>query len=334
MNGSGIEFDYFYGMESQQFAFYRIPKLLMKDEHFRKVSCDAKLLYGLMLDRMSLSMKNGWFDDQNRAYIIFTIDQVAEELCIGRDKAIKILGELDSKKGIGLVERVRRGQGKPDIIYVKNFVITKAEGIVKPAASEEKAQEVQKSEISTSKSGSFSEVWKTDFKKSENSTSRNREIRPQEVEKSDSNYNNKNYTDKSNTESINQSIRGSMDEMDVTAAYMELIRENIEYDHHMKYLQYGDIEIFEELYQLICELVCVKRKYVQIGGEKYPYALVKSRFLKLNSGHLEYVMDCMKNTTTKINNIKAYMLTALYNATCTINHYYQQEVNHDLYHTG
>ena len=121
--GGTIKFDYYYGIEAEQFSFYRVPRLLIKDERFKGLSSDAKLLYGLMLDRMALSMKNGWLDDENRAYIIYTVDSIMEDLGCGKDKAIKVLAELDTNKGIGLVERIRRGLGKPDIIYVKNFVI-------------------------------------------------------------------------------------------------------------------------------------------------------------------------------------------------------------------
>ena len=119
--GEILQLDYYYGIEAEQFSFYRVPRLLIKDERFKKLSSDAKLLYGLMLDRMSLSMKNEWFDDENRAYIIYTIDSIMEDLGCAKEKAVKVLAELDSVKGIGLVEKVRRGLGKPDIIYVKNF---------------------------------------------------------------------------------------------------------------------------------------------------------------------------------------------------------------------
>jgi len=102
----------------------------------------------------------------------------------------------------------------------------------------------------------------------------------------------------------------------------------------MKYDSYGEKELYDELLQVICEVVCVRRPTIRVAGEEYPYELVKSRFLKLESSHLEYVIDCMKNTTTKITNIKAYIITALYNATTTINHFYQQEVNHDMYGGG
>lgn len=124
------------------------------------------------------------------------------------------------------------------------------------------------------------------------------------------------------------------DRMDGADAYIEIIKENIEYDHHMKYDEINDRELYDELFELICEVVCVKRTTIRIAGEEYPYELVKSKFLKLRSGHLEYVMGCMKDTTTKISNIKAYMVTAQYNAPSTINHYYQQEVQHDMYGGG
>ena len=162
---SGIlQLDYYYGIEAEQFSFYRVPRLLIKDERFKKLSSDAKLLYGLMLDRMSLSMKNEWFDEDNRAYIIYTIDSIMEDLGCGKEKAVKVLAELDSVKGIGLVEKVRRGLGKPDIIYVKNFA-SLAENV-----DEKKSGNTDK----------ITEVGKSDFKKSENQKSRVPIIRSQD----------------------------------------------------------------------------------------------------------------------------------------------------------
>ena len=116
-----LKLPYFYGHEAEQYSFYRIPKQLISDSRFRKVSTDAKLLYGLMLDRMGLSMKNGWLDEQGRVYIFFVLDEIQDLLQCGHEKAVKLLAELDSEKGIGLIERVKQGQGKPTIIYVKQF---------------------------------------------------------------------------------------------------------------------------------------------------------------------------------------------------------------------
>ena len=349
---SGIlQLDYYYGIEAEQFSFYRVPRLLIKDERFKKLSSDAKLLYGLMLDRMSLSMKNEWFDEDNRAYIIYTIDSIMEDLGCGKEKAVKVLAELDSVKGIGLVEKVRRGLGKPDIIYVKNFASLAENVDEKKSENTDKITEVgkldfKKSENRTSRSPEIElqEVGKSDFRKSENQTSGSPEIEPQEVGESNPNYTNynqtdQNYTDMNNINPINQSEseqkkHDSMDGMEDVNAYIELIKENIEYEHHMKYAVWQDKALYEELFEVICEIVCVKRTTVKVAGEDYPYELVKSKFLKLDSGHLEYVMGCMKNTTTKIANIKSYMVTALYNAPSTINHYYQQEVQHDMYGGG
>ena len=139
---------------------------------------------------------------------------------------------------------------------------------------------------------------------------------------------------KGNVDNISaQEKEDRIDEIDETSAYIELIRDNIEYEHHMKYDRRGERELYEEIYEIICDVVCVERETIRINGEAYPYALVKSRFLKLNSCHVEYVMGCMKNTTTRITNIKAYLITALYNAPSTMNYYYQQEVQHDM-HSG
>lgn len=122
-----------------------------------------------------------------------------------------------------------------------------------------------------------------------------------------------------------------IDVMEETDAYMALIRDNLDYEHHMKYDGYAEKELYEEIYETICDVVCVKRKTIRINGDEYPYGLVKARFLNLDSNHVAYVMNCMKDTTTKITNIRAYLITALYNAPSTMSHYYQQEVQHDLY---
>ena len=122
-----MTFNYFYGTEADQFSFYRIPKALFTDSYFKDLSSDAKILYGLMLDRMSLSIKNQWFDDKNRAYIYFSIEDIMELLNCGRNKAIKSMRELDDETGIGLIEKRRQGFGKVNVIYVKTFMPEKTD---------------------------------------------------------------------------------------------------------------------------------------------------------------------------------------------------------------
>ena len=236
--------------------------------------------------------------------------------------------------------------GKPDIIYVKNFASPEGNVDKKEAVNTDKITEVGKSDFSKSENQTFrsqkiglQEVGRSDLKKSENQTFRSSEIETQEVGESNPNYTKYNKTDLNHIEEsyINPIIQSGSEKNDViddVQKCIELIKENISYNHHMKYDSYGEKELYDELFQVICEVVCVRRPTIRIAGEEYPYELVKSRFLKLESSHLEYVIECMKNTATKITNIKAYMITALYNATTTINHFYQQEVNHDMYGGG
>ena len=346
--GEPLKFDYYYGIEAEQFSFYRVPRLLIKDERFKGLSSDAKLLYGLMLDRMSMSMKNGWLDDENRAYIIYTIENIREDLGCSKEKAVKVLAELDASKGIGLIEKIRRGLGKPDIIYVKNFASVPQKECAEKPENTDVSTEVknlyfkkERNLTSESKETELLQVKEPDFKRENNLTSGSKETGLQEVKEfapnyNNTNYNNQNYTDMSYTNPINQSTgkADAIDVIDETSAYMALIRDNLDYEHHMKYGQHGDREMYEEIYETVCDVVCVKRKTIRINGEEYPYELVKSRFLKLNSSHVEYVMGCMRETVTKITNIRAYLITALYNAPSTMSHYYQQEVQHDMYGGG
>lgn len=109
---SSTAFDYYYGDESSQFSFYRIPRQLVTGQQFKKISTDAKLLYGLLLDRMGLSARNSWYDDAGRVYIFYTLDEIQEDLNCGHEKAVKLLSELDTDKGCGLIERMKQGQAR------------------------------------------------------------------------------------------------------------------------------------------------------------------------------------------------------------------------------
>ena len=182
-----MTFNYFYGTEADQFSFYRIPKALFTDSYFKDLSSDAKILYGLMLDRMSLSIKNQWFDDKNRAYIYFSIEDIMELLNCGRNKAIKSMRELDDETGIGLIEKRRQGFGKVNVIYVKTFM---------PEKTDEKkfGEELEKFKKQTSvENEETAEVYNLNFMKSQNQTSRSPENKLQEVYIS--NPNNTNLSD-------------------------------------------------------------------------------------------------------------------------------------------
>lgn len=110
--------DYFTADDAEEYCFYRIPKPLILNPDYRSVPVEAKMLYGLMLDRMGLSVRNGWLDEQGRVFIYYTVDAVREDLCCGKEKACKLLADLERAD---LIERRRQGLTKPSITYVKRF---------------------------------------------------------------------------------------------------------------------------------------------------------------------------------------------------------------------
>ncbi|WP_243144345.1 replication initiator protein A [Flavonifractor plautii] len=168
--GQTVSFDYFYGGQSDTFSYYRIPRLLITGQQFKGLSTDAKLLYGLMLDRMGLSARNGWYDELGRVYIYYPLDEVQADLNCGHDKATKLLSELDTGKGIGLIERVKQGQGRPAKIYVKQFTTTE---IPQPPAPPPEPEEPNPR---LPKNRSL-DCGKPDFKTAENRKCRLRKIR-------------------------------------------------------------------------------------------------------------------------------------------------------------
>ena len=289
-----ITLSYFYGREAEQYSFYKIPKLLFTEEYFKKISVEAKVLYGLMLDRMSLSMKNQWLDEEGRAYIYYSLDDIMEALGCSNKKAISIMKELDTDAGIGLIEKKRQGQGKPTMIYLKQFVI----------------QNLQKRKNYTSdEKTAISEVKNLHVLKCKNKTN----INNTELSKSESNH-------------IVSGNDGMGSEVE---AYTELIRENLDFEILLERYPY-DRELLEGIFDLILETVLCKNKTVVVASNEYPAELVRSKFLKLTSAHVQYAMDCMRTNTTKVHNIKKYLLAALFNAPSTISGYYQAEVNHDM----
>lgn len=323
-----LSFNYFYGTQADQFSFYRIPKALFQNECFRELSSDAKILYGLMLDRMSLSIKNQWFDDQNRAYIYFSLEDIMELLNCGKNKAVKSLQELDTESGIGLIEKKRQGFGKSNIIYVKSFMLDETEDSQKSEEQENKEKFTnQTCEISEESA----EVCKSNFKKFKKQTSRSPECKLQEVYKSNSNYNNSSYNKENDNESdqIRSSEMRTEDRVAVIQAYESLIKENIDYDALL--MSYPlDQNLIQGIYELILETVLCQNENILIARNYYPAVLVKSKFLKLKYSHIEYVLECLKKNTSKVSNIKKYMLAVLFNAPSTIDGYYQAEVNHDM----
>lgn len=308
--------DYFYGGQADQFSFYRIPKLLFTDDRFNFISAEAKILYGILLDRMSLSSRNGWLDNQGRVFIIFTLEEVMAAIGCADQKATKLLNELDSKAG--LIERRRQGQGKPSLIYVKNFVDNSVGNHVDTAT-----------DSSTSR-----------FKTRENHDSRDVKTTIPQSRKSRCSNTDKSNTDLSDTEnypflpaksehhdrSTQDRIRRDMEER---AGYRSLLEDNLEF-YELLERHPNDAATIEEIMELLLDTICTKRNYIRIAGDDKPREVVKSQLLKLTCEHIEYVLFSFKENVSKVRNIKQYLLASLYNAPLTISNYYDALVRHDM----
>ena len=351
-----MQYDYYYGSEAEQFSFIRIPKIMLIDESFSGLSLPAKILYGVLLDRMALSVKNGWLDENKRVFIIFTIEEIQDILGFSKKKSIEYLNELEE---FGLVEKRRRGLGLPSILYIKSFMsIVSENGTSRgveidtsvqadnQAETSEKAPEtpIKRPEIIkiTPKDADFSRnlakfVQESCVRSVEMGTSGGVEIALQEVPKSTlqevpkmtpQNNTNINNTYLSETESHHIVSRDEI-RFDAMSAYSEIIKEHIELEYLKADYPY-DRELLDGIFELILETVLSTSPRTVVASNEYPTELVKSKFLKLNSSHIRYVLDCLQQNTTKVKNIKKYMLAALFNAPTTIDGYYQAEVHHDM----
>ena len=249
---------------------------------------------------MSLSARNGWLDEEGRVYIIFSVEDIMTSMGCANQKAAKLLYELESK--CSLIERKRQGLGKPNLIYVKNFVT--------PSESH--------------------------FKKCENHDSGSVKITSQESLKSHANNTENNNTEFSDTESFlftsfreDHTREPKRSEADQRQQYKDLIMENISYDTLLCDYPY-DNDILSEILELMVDVVCTTKPTVRISGDDKPAEVVRSQFLKLDSEHIRFVMGGLKENTTRIRNMRQYLLATLYNAPLTIGNYYRSLVSHDM----
>ncbi len=304
--------DYFYGEQAEQFSFYRIPKALFTQERFKCISTEAKILYGILLDRMSLSKRNGWLDEDGRVFIVFTLDEIKESMGCADQKAVKLLAELDDKAD--LIERRRQGLGKPNIIYVKNFVAGATDNSLKLSESQ--------------------------FKNCENHNSGALKIADQELPKSHSNKTDKSKTEISETdiypilsEQITNHGRETTDRMGSDAIERQrfrfILEENLELDTLLENNP-TDRDTIREIVELMLDTICSKRKIIRVAKDDKPHEVVKDQFLKIHAEHIEYVLKSMHESPGRIRNIKQYLLTALYNAPLTMSSYFDALVRSDM----
>ena len=282
--------DYFYGQAGELFSFFRIPKALFQEQRFQNLSTDAKILYGILLDRMSLSAKNGWRDEQGRVYIIYTVREVQESLCCAEHKAVKLFRELED---IDLVERKRRGLGRPSLIYVKDF---------------------------------SSGLPKTQVQNCPNSNSGAAESTILEQPKPQANKTNKNNTEMSETDPFYSEEAEGMSKRTQLEEYFS---QSLEVDLLIR-LCPDDEDTIYQIVDLLVDTCATNRKLLHIAGDDKPAEVVRSRFMKLNADHIRFVLKCLAENSNPIRNMKQYLLASLYNAPTTMQLSYQNQTNHDL----
>ena len=282
--------DYFYGQAGELFSFFRIPKALFQEQRFQNLSTDAKTLYGILLDRMSLSVKNEWFDKKGRVFIIFTIEDVKRTLRCADNKATRMLRELE---GFGLIERKRRGQGKPCLVYVKNF---------SAESSKESVKNRDNDDSCGSKIACQDPVKSRGIKKKENKTEMN------------------------NTNLI---LSDESEKMKNRELLEEYFSRSLEIDLLLR-LYPDDEDTLYQIVNLLVDTCATNRKLLHIAGDDKPAEVVRSRFMKLNADHIRFVLKCLAENSNPIRNMKQYLLASLYNAPTTMQLSYQNQTNHDL----
>ena len=292
-----MKYPYFRGLEADRYSFYRVPKALIKVDLFEKMSGDAKLLYAVLLDRMNLSLKNGWQDENGNAYIICTIDEIMDSIRCARQKAFKLLDELEHE--YQLIARRRQGLGKPNLLYVKDLY----------AGLSESNYWKYENQTSGGLKSELPGVWKSNGSKTDIN----------------------NNTDSSETDQIYSAQSGEniSGEMREDERYRLYFQDKLEIPILEKNFPH-DWEILMEILELLVETVTSRKKFLRICGEEKPKEVVKSRLMKLDSMHIQYVMECLKSNTTQVRNIKQYLLATLYNAPTTIDSYYAAQVRHDF----
>lgn len=350
-------FDFFYGSDSEQYQFYRVPQVLFTDDRFKSISCEAKLLYGFLLDRTSLSKKSKWVDADGKTYVFYKQENAQESLNIGKDKAVKIFVELEK---IGLIIRKKQGQGKPTKIYVMNFSKpisknnTKALQKIKSLSeckSKNKTSEKPKSELDCSSTISKSRLLKNrslDFDKAEVLTSENQSYIHTEINHTENSntypsiYHITETNGKSQPKSENPSSDGLIDrskpnseisfyknavaETQLQISYMYLLT------NHQSKKGYLDL-IVSLIAEVYVSAYAHPTTSVIINGIKTSIGIVADRLKTIDESHIEYLfekIDASANTK-QIKNPRSYLLSCLYNAPTTMEPDTDLQVAYDLY---
>ena len=347
---------YFYQNQQDQYTFYRIPKALIKGVRYQHVTMEAKLLYGILLDRMSLSGKNDWCDANGKVFIIYTVEELMEDFGCSNKTAIKLLRELEQSD---LIVRQRQGLGKPSLIYVKQ--IQQSEPAVSPRRLRKQQQRQSRTmyraynDASNSAEKTADDVQETHNERVQKDTdyqaesyvaswndnaaadsqeqnmaslcpvtcktynSRSEESTLPEVKKVQGNKTERSYTERNKKEEGEAAPR----------SWKNIVQEQLEYDWLLESYPHNHSAIKTMVTIIADAMNSADDAVVKVGGRERRMDDVKEQLLQLDSGHIEYVLEYLQYNTSKVQNVYGYLLTILYNAPLTMDLYYEKLVRHD-----
>ncbi|VDN49220.1 Replication initiator A domain protein [Petrocella atlantisensis] len=288
--------------------FYQMPKFLFDGELKKGLSNDAKVLYSLLKDRHELSLQNNWVNENNEVYLVYTRGNMQEMLGLS-DKTVK--KAVDQLKKYGLMEEERLGFNRPNRIYLTAVTLENRGVGDSPIPDTEDLR----------------------FRSRRNSDSGHGDSTIHDTEKFRPNDTNTNHTDYRDTNPINPSKKKNdgYDVIELQKGYEKIIKENIGYE----YLYQNKIGWREDVESIVGIMVDVctmpEDSSVKVNGTPMSVGIVKSQFLKIDSSHIEYIMGSLNDNPSDVRNIRAYLITTIYNAPNTISQYYRSRVNHDLY---
>ncbi len=299
-----MKFEILKSAPAKKFKHIKIPKALIFDEMFATLSIEAKMLYGLLLDRASLSAKNKWVNDKDEIFIIYRIIEVQKEFQCSDKKATKLFKELQER---GLIEKRKTGKGCPDLIYVKDIFFTGCK---------------------------YNERFMS-RKKSSSKTVKSSDADPNNLRGI---YTNANNTDNSDIYPICESDDEMMlDEycfFDDKAMYdrqfmRNLFKQRLQYDVIYNNNDY-DSDMLANILDIMVDTYCSKSEYIKISGDEKPTEVVRSVLMKLEREHVEYVLDSIEATRKDVKNMRRYLLATIYNAPATFDTFLKMKVNRDM----
>ena len=361
--------DYCYGDELKIDSFCRLPRILLTNELYRKLSLDVKYLYCLMLDRVSLSMRNGWRDKDGRVFIYFTLNDAQDFLNVGKNKAVKLFNQLET---LGFICRRKQGQGKPARVFVRIFVEKPKENVSnatpEASASEAPPEMVPEAEVAeVMEAETFEEPAPAPEPTPISIHDVKRPAAPPEERAAmpdapqggiagllaDCAVGVRRLGDiltqclsgggiAANAAPVARTEASGQPVYEKSAYYLgayegdkwrnaSLIRKEIVENLELSMIRdEGAMEQIHGYVDIMVQACCEQTPTVRINGSEYSRATVRQRMYQLDATHLEYVYDCMKECAPKVRNLRAYILTALFNSYDSIDLYYATKVAHDM----